>query len=89
MAQVKLVMSAFGSTSAKDRFNRLIEQDQLQYDLLKESDPEVYDLVKNYLQSSNPLQEAYDQNNKPTANEDNLLEKLRELYDDLLKHSLK
>ena len=55
----------------------------MQYDLLKESDPEVYDLVKNYLQSSNPLQEAYDQNNKPTANEDNLLEKLRELYDDL------
>ena len=59
MAKVKMVMSSFGSASAQDRFQRLVEQDQLQYDLLKETDPAVYELVSEYLNSSNPIQQAY------------------------------
>ena len=52
MAKVKLVMSAFGSGSPEDRFNKLIQQDQLQYDLLKVSDPEVHAIVTSRLNDS-------------------------------------
>ncbi len=83
MAKVKMVMSSFGSASAQDRFQRLVEQDQLQYDLLKETDPAVYELVSEYLNSSNPIQQAYS-NNKDQANqEDDLLNKFRNLYQEL------
>jgi len=57
MAKVKLVMAAFGSYSAKDRFEKLKKQDEIQYQMLKFDDPEVYEIVGEYLkrQFSNPI----------------------------------
>lgn len=85
MAKVKLVMSSFGSYSAVERFERLVEQDQLQYRLLKESDPEVYKLVQSYLTNSNPINAAYTSIQDSKNKEDDLIEKLEHLYDQLLK----
>jgi len=88
MAKVKLVMSSFGSYSAVERFERLVEQDQLQYRLLKESDPEVYKLVQSYLTNSNPINAAYTSIQDSKSKEDELLGKLENLYDKLLKNNL-
>lgn len=85
MAKVKLVMSSFGSYSSVERFERLVEQDQLQYRLLKESDPEVYKLVQSYLTNSNPINAAYTSIQDSKSKEDDLIEKLEHLYDQLLK----
>ena len=83
MAKVKMVMSSFGSASAQDRFQRLIEQDKLQYDLLKETDPAVHELVSEYLNSSNPIHQAYSNNKNQANQEDDLLNKFRNLYEEL------
>lgn len=85
MAKVKLVMSSFGSYSAVERFERLVEQDQLQYRLLKESDPEVYKLVQSYLTNSNPINAAYTSIQDSKSKEDDLIEKLEHLYEQLLR----
>lgn len=85
MAKVKLAMSSFGSYSAVERFERLVEQDQLQYRLLKESDPEVYKLVKSYLTNSNPINAAYTSIQDSKSKEDDLIEKLEHLYEQLLR----
>lgn len=50
MARVKLVMASFGSTTAQERFQKLREQDLLQYRLLKERDPEVFKMIKQQLE---------------------------------------
>ena len=83
MAKVKMVMSSFGSANAQDRFQRLIEQDQLQYDLLKKSDPAVYELVSEYLAGANPLQQAYANNKSQAQQEEELMDKFRNLYQEL------
>lgn len=88
MAKVKLVMSSFGSASAQDRFQRLVEQDQLQYDLLKDTDPAVYELVSEYLKSSNPIQQAYADNKIQAKNEDDLLNQFRNLFEELQQNAM-
>ena len=52
MARVKLVMASFGSETAKERFDKLREQDLLQYRLLKEADPDVFQMVKFQLEKN-------------------------------------
>ena len=89
MAKVKLVMSSFGSYSSVERFERLVEQDQLQYRLLKESDPEVYKLVQSYLANSNPINAAYTSIQNSKSKEDELIEKLEHLYNQLLRKNNK
>ena len=83
MARVKLVMASFGSTNAKDSFQRLIEQDLIQYELLQDSDPEVYDLVSQKLESYGPIKTAYKSNKEQKSNESELLDKFRDLYEEL------
>ena len=87
MAKVKLAMSSFGSYSSVERFERLVEQDQLQYRLLKESDPEVYKLVQSYLTNSNPINAAYTSIQDSKSKEDDLIGKLENLYYKLLKNN--
>ena len=78
MAKVKLVMSAFGSGSPEDRFNKLIQQDQLQYDLLKVSDPEVHAIVTSRLNDSSfKMKETLE----PTEAE--IVTQFKNLYDQL------
>ena len=83
MARVKLVMASFGSMNAKDSFQRLIEQDLIQYELLQDSDPEVYDLVSQKLESYGPIKTAYKSNKEQKSNESELLDKFRDLYEEL------
>ena len=83
MARVKFVMASFGSTNAEDRYQRLIEQDLIQYELLKNSDLEVYELVSKQLENYNPLKAAYESNKQRKSNESELLEKFRDLYKEL------
>ena len=83
MARVKLVMASFGSKNAEDRYQRLIEQDLIQYELLKNSDLEVYELVSKQLENHNPLKAAFETNKQRKSNESELLEKLRDLYKEL------
>ena len=83
MARVKLVMASFGSTNAKDSFQRLIEQDLIQYELLQDSDPEVYDLVSQKLENYGPIKAAYESNKEQKSNESELLDKFRDLYEEL------
>ena len=83
MARVKLVMASFGSTNAEDRYQRLIEQDLIQYELLKNSDLEVYELVSKQLENYNPFKAAYESNKQRKSNESELIEKLRDLYKEL------
>ena len=60
MSKVKLVMASFGSFSPKERFDRLVKQDELQYKLLQESDPEVYHLISSRLQEGTPIKNLHD-----------------------------
>ena len=83
MARVKLVMASFGSTNVKDSFQRLIEQDLIQYELLQDSDPEVYDLVSQKLENYGPIKTAYKSNKEQKSNESELLDKFRDLYEEL------
>tara|TARA_B110000008_G_C16884420_1_gene530263 strand:- start:57 stop:773 length:717 start_codon:yes stop_codon:yes gene_type:complete len=83
MARVKLVMASFGSTNAEDRYQRLIEQDLIQYELLKNSDLEVYELVSKQLENYNPLNAVYESNKQWRSNESELLERFRDLYKEL------
>ena len=83
MARVKFVMASFGSTNAEDRYQRLIEQDLIQYELLKNTDLEVYELVSKQLENYNPLKAAYESNKQRKSNESELLEKFRDLYKEL------
>ena len=84
MARVKLVMRSFGSSkNAEDRFQRLIEQDFIQYELLQDSDPEVYALVKKLFKNYNPIKASYESNKEQKSNENELLDKFRDLYKEL------
>ena len=84
MARVKLVMRSFGSSkNADDRFQRLIEQDFIQYELLQDSDPEVYALLKKLFKNYNPIKASYESNKEQKPNESELLDKFRDLYQEL------
>ena len=84
MARIKLVMRSFGNSSnAKDRYQRLIEQDFIQYELLKDSDPEVYALVSELFENYNPIKASYESNKEKKSNENELLDKFRYLYEEL------
>ena len=83
MARVKLVMASFGSTNAEDRYQRLIEQDLIQYELLKNSDLEVYELVSKQLEKYNPLNAAYESRKQRKSTESELIDKFRDLYKEL------
>ena len=88
MARVKFVMSSFGSATAQDRFNRLIEQDVLQYQLLEREDPDVYKFIHEAFEKDT-LKKSYvtkmqELNKSSEAKmEDELLNKFRSLYDEL------
>jgi len=99
MVKVKLVMSSFGSGSAAQRFQRLVEQDRLQYRLLRDSDPEVYELVSSVVDKNNPIKDAYDsiqtsleKNDQETVTSttvDEILSKFKILFDDLITRNNK
>jgi len=83
MAQIKLVMAAFGSSSASERYQKLIEQDRLQLKLLEQSDPEVFKLATAQLHGKKlPIELKLDKN------ESELLNQFRKLYEELIKISL-
>ena len=78
MARVKLVMASFGSSTAQERYAKLIEQDRLQYSLLREADPEVFALVKLHLKKNGHL---------PVAETDtDIVKKFKDLYLELTTH---
>ena len=81
-------MSSFGSINAEDRFQRLIEQDHIQFDLLKDSDPAVYELILPILKNGNPIQEAYIKNKNSKTDENLLFNKLKDLYLELENRNL-
>ena len=83
MAKVKLVMASFGSTTPRDRFHKLIEQDRLQHKLLRETDPEVARIVDDELRKNGQITSAV-----PESDSD-IVEKFKDLYFELLEQKSK
>ena len=77
MARVKLVMASFGSETAKERFDKLREQDLLQYRLLKEADPDVFQMVKLQLEKNGHI--------LVIESDTDIVEKFQILYEELTK----
>jgi hypothetical protein len=77
MSRIKLVMASFGSTSPLERYNKLKEQDRIQYRLLKESDPEVYQLVSDDLKKHGHI--------PPSESDGDIVSQFKELYIDLIE----
>ena len=83
MAKVKLVMASFGSTTSRDRFQKLKEQDRLQYKLLRDTDPEVARMVDDELRKNGQITYAV-----PESDSD-IVKKFKDLYFELLEQKTK
>lgn len=83
MSKVKHVMASFGSSSPKDRFDKLLKQDQIQHKLLRLSDPEVAKLVDDYLRKHGQMASA------AVETDSDIVEKFKQLYLELTQQNLK
>tara|TARA_B100000767_G_C19731951_1_gene522118 strand:+ start:419 stop:1066 length:648 start_codon:yes stop_codon:yes gene_type:complete len=81
MARVKLVMASFGSETAEERFDKLREQDLLQYRLLKEADPDVFQMVKLQLEKNGHI--------LVIESDADIVKKFQILYEELTKQQTK
>ena len=88
LAKVKLVMSSFGSFNAEERFQQLLDQDYIQFDLLKSSDPALYDLASKYLKNGKMYTAWLRNNKKPETDENSLINKFKDLYTELENRNL-
>ena len=83
MSRIKHVMASFGSSSPKDRFNKLLKQDQIQHRLLKLSDPEVAKMVDDHLRKYGQMASA------AMDSDADIVEKFKKLYLELTQQNLK
>lgn len=83
MSKVKHVMASFGSSSPKDRFDKLLKQDQIQHRLLRLSDPEVAKLVDDHLRKHGQMASAV------IETDSDIVEKFKTLYLELTEQNLK
>ena len=83
MSKVKHVMASFGSSSPKDRFDKLLKQDQIQHRLLRLSDPEVAKMVDDHLRKHGQMASAV------VETDSDIVEKFKKLYLELTQHNLK
>ena len=83
MSKVKHVMASFGSTSPKDRFDKLLKQDQIQHRLLRLSDPEVAKLVDDHLRKHGQMASA------AVETDSDIVEKFKKLYLELTQQNIK
>ncbi len=83
MSRIKHVMASFGSSSPKDRFNKLLKQDQIQHRLLKLSDPEVAKMVDDHLRKYGQMASA------AVDSDADIVEKFKKLYLELTQQNLK
>jgi len=83
MSRIKHVMASFGSSSPKERFNKLLKQDQIQYRLLKLSDPEVAKMVDDHLRKYGQMASA------AKDSDADIVEKFKKLYLELTQQNLK
>ena len=83
MSKVKHVMASFGSSTPKDRFDKLLKQDQIQHRLLRLSDPEVAKLVDEHLRKHGQMASA------AVETDSDIVEKFKKLYLELTQQNLK
>lgn len=83
MSRIKHVMASFGSSSPKERFNKLLKQDQIQHRLLKLSDPEVAKMVDDHLRKYGQMASA------AMDSDADIVEKFKKLYLELTQQNLK
>jgi hypothetical protein len=83
MSKVKHVMASFGSSTPKDRFNKLLKQDQIQHRLLRLSDPEVAKMVDDHLRKHGQMASA------AVETDSDIVEKFKQLYLELTQQNLK
>tara|TARA_B110000008_G_scaffold133691_1_gene135832 strand:- start:254 stop:910 length:657 start_codon:yes stop_codon:yes gene_type:complete len=83
MSKVKHVMASFGSSSPKDRFDKLLKQDQIQHRLLRLSDPEVAKMVDDHLRKHGQMASA------AVETDSDIVEKFKKLYIELTQQNLK
>jgi len=83
MSKVKHVMASFGSSTPEDRFEKLLKQDQIQYKLLRLSDPEVAKLVDKHLRKHGQMASA------AVETDSDIVEKFKKLYLELMQQNLK
>ena len=83
MSKVKHVMASFGSSSPKDRFDKLLKQDQIQHRLLRLSDPEVAKMVDDHLRKHGQMASA------AVETDSDIVEKFKKLYLELTQQNLK
>ena len=83
MSKVKHVMASFGSSSPKDRFDKLLKQDQIQHRLLRLSDPEVAKLVDDHLRKHGQMASA------AVETDSDIVEKFKKLYLELTQQNIK
>ena len=58
LAQLKNVFASFFSNSDKEKYEQLIRADQLQYELLKTTEPGVYSLIEREIDTALPAENA-------------------------------
>ena len=83
MSKVKHVMASFGSSTPKDRFDKLLKQDQIQHRLLRLSDPEVAKLVDEHLRKHGQMASA------AVETDSDIVEKFKALYLELTQQNSK
>jgi hypothetical protein len=83
MSKVKHVMASFGSSSPKDRFDKLLKQDQIQHRLLRLSDPEVAKMVDDHLRKHGQMASAV------VETDSDIVEKFKKLYLELTQNNIK
>ena len=83
MSKVKHVMASFGSSSPKDRFDKLLKQDQIQHRILRLSDPEVAKMVDDHLRKHGQMASAV------VETDSDIVEKFKKLYLELTQNNIK
>ena len=58
LAQLKNVFASFFSNSDKEKYEQLIRADQLQYELLKTTEPGVYSFIERDIETTSPGESA-------------------------------
>lgn len=67
LAQLKNVFASFFSNSDKEKYEQLIRADQLQYELLKTTEPGVYSFIEREIETASPEEKETNEDIKNSA----------------------